>query len=154
VIEGLWENIGQALAKEWTARMLTPAFAFWGGGLLAWAFRYGWGDLAAWWSARSALEQAALLVGGLLLVAFSAVVMEQVQNRLLWWAEGYGPRPLERLRFALARRWERKPSKWRSDGRNWPKNARVTRRSYRPRSGRNTPGWTPSGSASPSTPAG
>jgi len=108
VIEGLWENIGQALAKEWTARMLTPAFAFWGGGLLAWAFRYGWGDLAAWWSARSALEQAALLVGGLLLVAFSAVVMEQVQDRLLWWAEGYGPRPLKRLRFALARRWEKK----------------------------------------------
>jgi hypothetical protein len=108
VIEGLWENIGQALAKEWTARMLTPAFAFWGGGLLAWAFRYGWGDLAAWWSARSALEQAALLVGGLLLMAFSAVVMEQVQDRLLRWAEGYGPRPLWPLRFALARRWEKK----------------------------------------------
>jgi hypothetical protein len=108
VIEGFWENIGQALAKAWTARMLTPAFAFWGGGLLAWAFRYGWGDLAAWWSARSALEQAALLVGGLLLMAFSAVVMEQVQDRLLRWAEGYGPRPLWPLRFALARRWEKK----------------------------------------------
>jgi hypothetical protein len=108
VIEGLWENIGQALAKEWTARMLTPAFAFWGGGLLAWAFRYGWGDLAAWWSARSALEQAALLVGGLLLMAFSAVVMEQAQDRLLRWAEGYGPQPLWPLRFALARRWEKK----------------------------------------------
>jgi hypothetical protein len=108
VIEGFWENIGQALAKEWTARMLTPAFAFWGGGLLAWAFRYGWGDLAAWWSARSAPEQAALLVGGLLLVAFSAVVMEQAQDRLLRWAEGYGPQPLWPLRFALARRWEKK----------------------------------------------
>jgi hypothetical protein len=108
VVEKFWENIGQALAKEWTARMLTPAFAFWGGGLLAWAFRYGWGDLAAWWSARSALEQAALLVGGLLLMAFSAVVMEQVQDRLLRWAEGYGPRPLWPLRFALARRWEKK----------------------------------------------
>ena len=108
MIEGLWENIGQALAKEWTARMLTPAFAFWGGGLLAWAFRYGWGDLAAWWSARSAPEQAALLVGGLLLVAFSAVVMEQAQDRLLRWAEGYGPQPLWPLRFALARRWEKK----------------------------------------------
>jgi hypothetical protein len=108
VVEKFWENIGQALAKEWTARMLTPAFAFWGGGLLAWAFRYGWGDLAAWWSARSAPEQAALLVGGLLLVAFSAVVMEQAQDRLLRWAEGYGPRPLWPLRFALARRWEKK----------------------------------------------
>jgi hypothetical protein len=108
VIEGLWENIGQALAKDWTARMLTPAFAFWGGGLLAWAFRYGWGDLAAWWSARSALEQAALLVGGLFLVAFSAVVMEWTQDRILRWAEGYWPKPLWLLRFALARRWEKK----------------------------------------------
>lgn len=108
MIEGLWENIGQALAKEWTARMLTPAFTFWGGGLLAWAFRYGWGDLAAWWSARSVFEQAALLVGGLFLVAFSAVVVEWAQDRILRWAEGYWPKPLWPLRFALARRWEKK----------------------------------------------
>jgi hypothetical protein len=44
----------------------------------------------------------------LLLVAFSAVVMEQAQDRLLRWAEGYGPQPLWPLRFALARRWEKK----------------------------------------------
>jgi hypothetical protein len=108
VVEKFWKNIGQALAKEWTARMLTPAFAFWAGGLLAWAFRYGWSNLTSWWSARSVLEQAALLVGGLFLVAFSAVVMEWAQDRILWWAEGYWPKPLWPLRFALARRWEKK----------------------------------------------
>lgn len=108
MVEKFWENIGQALAKEWTARMLTPAFAFWAGGLLAWAFRHGWSNLTSWWSARSVLEQAALLVGGLFLVAFSAVVVEWAQDRILRWAEGYWPKPLWPLRFALARRWEKK----------------------------------------------
>ncbi|WP_448594353.1 hypothetical protein [Thermoflexus hugenholtzii] len=108
MVEGLWENIGQALAKEWTVRMLAPAFAFWGGGLLAWASRSGWGNLAAWWSARSVPEQAALLVGGLLALAFSAVVMEWAQEGVLRLAEGYWPFPFRGLRFALARRWEKK----------------------------------------------
>jgi len=107
VVERFWENIGQALAKEWAVRMLTPAFAFWAGGLLAWAFRHGWVKLTSWWSARSVPEQAALLIGGLALVAFSAVVMEWAQARILQWAEGYWPRPLWWLRSALARRWER-----------------------------------------------
>jgi len=108
VVEKFWENIGQALAKEWTARVLAPAFAFWGGGLLAWAFRYGWGPLAAWWAARSVPEQVALLVGGLLLVVFSAVVMERAQDGVLRLAEGYWPTPFSGLRFTLARRWEKK----------------------------------------------
>jgi hypothetical protein len=108
VVEKFWENIGQALAKEWTARVLAPAFAFWGGGLLAWAFRYGWGPLAAWWAARSVPEQVALLVGGLLLVAFSAGVMEWAQDGVLRLAEGYWPPPFGGLRFALARCWEKK----------------------------------------------
>ena len=108
MMESFWKKVGEALAGEWGARLLAPAFAFWGGGLLAWAFRYGWGSLIAWWAARSAPEQVALLVGGLLLVAFSAVVVEWAQDGVLRLAEGYWPRPFSGLRFALARRWEKK----------------------------------------------
>lgn len=108
MIESFWERVGEALAKEWTARVLAPAFAFWGGGLLAFAWRYGWGGLAGWWVARSTLEQAALLVGGLLGVAFSSLMMGWAQDGLLRWVEGYWPRPLWWLRFARARRWEKR----------------------------------------------
>lgn len=108
MVEKFWENIGQALAKEWTARVLAPAFAFWAGGLLALAARCGWTSLSAWWDARSTPEQAALLVGGLLLVAFSAVVMEWAQDSVLRLVEGYWPAPFHGLRFARARRWEKK----------------------------------------------
>ncbi|MCX7681535.1 MAG: hypothetical protein N2508_06180 [Anaerolineae bacterium] len=108
MVETFWENIGEALAKEWTARVLAPAFAFWGGGLLAFAARYGWELLNRWWTACSAPEQVALLVGGLLLIAFSGVVMEWAQDGVLRLAEGYWPFPFRWLRFALARRWEKK----------------------------------------------
>lgn len=108
MIERFWEQMGEALAGQWAARVLAPAFAFWGGGLLAYAWRHGWGALLNGWAARSAPEQAALLVGALLGVVFSALAMEWSQDGILRAAEGYWPGPLRPLRFALARRWAKR----------------------------------------------
>jgi len=108
VIEAFWKEIGESLAGKWATRVLAPAFAFWAGGLLAYADRYGWTRLACWWTARSTPEQAAVLVGGLLLVAFTASVVEGGQETVLRMVEGYWPPPLWWLRFALARRWEKR----------------------------------------------
>lgn len=108
MIERFWEHMGEALAGQWAARMWAPAFAFWGGGLLAYAWRHGWGALLDWWAARSTPEQTALLVGALLGGAFSALVMERSQDSLLRAAEGYWPGLLRPLRFALARRWAKR----------------------------------------------
>ena len=116
MLESLWEQVGEDLAGEWTTRMLFPAFAFWGGGLLAYTWRYGWGGLVNWWNGRAPHEQVALLVGGLILVVLSSAAMERLQTTVIRLAEGYWPWPLRWLRFLLARVWrwwmERKYEKW------------------------------------------
>ncbi|HHS96995.1 MAG TPA: hypothetical protein ENK08_03725 [Chloroflexi bacterium] len=108
MVETFWKEIGESLAGKWAARALAPAFAFWAGGLLAYVHKYGWKCLADWWTARSTPEQAAVLIGGLLGIVFSGLVMERFQDVVLRWAEGFWPRPLDRLRFALVRRWEKR----------------------------------------------
>ncbi|HHH41312.1 MAG TPA: hypothetical protein ENK56_04835, partial [Chloroflexi bacterium] len=108
MVEAFWKEIGESLAGKWAARALAPAFAFWAGGLLAYVHKHGWKCLADWWAARSTPEQAAVLIGGLLGIVFSGLVMEWFQDVVLRWAEGYWPRPLDWLRFALARRWEKR----------------------------------------------
>ena len=39
------ESLGDNLAKEWVAKVLTPACIFWFGGLLAWGWRFGFKQL-------------------------------------------------------------------------------------------------------------
>jgi hypothetical protein len=116
VLEKFWEQVGEELAGQWTARTLAPAFAFWAGGLLAWIDRYGWERLAAWWAVHEPHEQAALLVGTLLGVTFTAAVMERLPPDILRLVEGYWPRPVRWLRFALARLWvsrlQRRENRW------------------------------------------
>jgi len=111
-----WETIGEELAKAWTARMLGPVFAFWGGGLLAYAYRYGWDNVLKCWEGFSTPTQVALLAVALAVVGFSATVVQRFQDSILRLAEGYWPGPFRRLRFALAQRWEgklrRKEERW------------------------------------------
>jgi hypothetical protein len=114
MLESFWEQVGKDLAGKWTARVLLPAFAFWGGGLLAYAWRHGWSTPTTWWNARASHEQIALLVGVLIVVAFLAAVMERLQGTIIRSAEGYWPWPLRWLRFLLARLWRRWMG-WKSD---------------------------------------
>jgi hypothetical protein len=100
------------------ARVLTPAFAFWGGGLaLLWWYTHtaeitanGWvAALAASAAALGTLPvlvQGALVIGSLILVAASAVVAERLTLPALRLLEGYWTRPawLHRLLVAY-RRW-------------------------------------------------
>ncbi len=100
-----WDKLAEGLAGQWTAQVLGPALAFWGGGLLAWAWRHGWQPLFNWLAAlNNTAAYIALAVGGLMLLAASAAVMSWLQLSVLRLAEGYWPGPLRRLRFALARR--------------------------------------------------
>lgn len=37
MLDAFWSGVGEELARHWVARVLTPAFAFWVGGLaLVW----------------------------------------------------------------------------------------------------------------------
>jgi hypothetical protein len=113
-----WEGLGGQLAGHWASRVLTPAFAFWFGGLAAWAWRApGGGLLTGRWPDAVQAEadrlqalpttiQVALVVAVLLGLATSAVVAERLTAPLLRLLEGYWPRPAgQRLRdWRFARR--------------------------------------------------
>ena len=118
MLEAFWSGVGEELAQTWVARVLTPAFAFWVGGLaLLWwhthtaeVAAHGWAAAlaapAAVLGALPVLVQGALVVGGLVLVAASAVIAERLTLPVLRLLEGYWTRPawLHRLLVGY-RRW-------------------------------------------------
>jgi hypothetical protein len=112
-----WETVGSKLAEHWVARVLTPAFAFWAGGLLAVAWdslradvrTQGWAMAlrgpAQALQALPVVIQGALVLAGLAGLAVSALVAERVTLPLLRLLEGYWPRGRPRwLRDKLIRR--------------------------------------------------
>jgi len=109
MVTKFWDKLAEGLAGQWTAQALGPALAFWGGGLLAWAWRYSWQPLVDWLVALdNTAAYVALAVGGLVLLAASAAAATWLQLAVLRLAEGYWPGPFRRLRFALARRLEKR----------------------------------------------
>jgi hypothetical protein len=115
VLASLWGGLGTEVGKQWAARMLTPAAAFWLAGLaIVWhernsgrIRREGWVDALSN-GAESVrglppLVVGVLAVGGLLLVAGSTLAAEQLTLPVLRLLEGYWRRPA-RLRSWLVRR--------------------------------------------------
>jgi hypothetical protein len=122
VLAAFWSGLGGELAKNWAARVLTPAFAFWTGGLaLVWwdyhgddVRKHGWtAELQATTHPFEQLDttiQVILIVAALILVAASALVAERLTLPLLKLLEGYWTRPawLRNLLIAYRRwRWRR-----------------------------------------------
>jgi hypothetical protein len=116
VLESFWSGVGDELARHWVARVLTPAFAFWLGGLvLAWwesnadtVATDGWlGALAVSAAALGELPvlvQGALLICALVLVSASAAVAERLTLPLLRLLEGYWTRPMSLRRLLVGYR--------------------------------------------------
>jgi hypothetical protein len=128
VLAGFWSGLGGELAKQWTVRILTPAFAFWAGGLAAlwWRF-HGRGVRASGWAHEltatvtslrglSGLAQGLLLVAALLVVAASAVAADRLTLPVLRLLEGYWSRPRWLRRSLVAyRRWRHRRWATRTD---------------------------------------
>jgi hypothetical protein len=115
MLTSFWEGLGSKLAEQWAARILTPAFVFWIGGLTAWV----WGNLGddihanGWAAALQAHTtklqtlpialQVALVVVILLGLVASAAIAERLTLPLLRILEGYWPPrlggPLQRHNF-------------------------------------------------------
>lgn len=100
----LLESLGSQLAERWTAMLFTPAFVFWLGGLVAWMQQFGWNRLETWLNDQSEPIQVALIVGGLLVVAVSAFVIQQFEQPTIQLLEGYWPSWLRGLRRRLIQR--------------------------------------------------
>lgn len=105
MLTAFWSGLGTEFAKQWVARVLTPAFAFWSGGLAAiWWHAHGQGvrtrgwahelSATATWSQKlPGLAQGLLVVAALLAVTVSALAAERLTLPLLRLLEGYGWRP-------------------------------------------------------------
>jgi hypothetical protein len=84
------------LADRWGLQVLTPAFAFWGGGAVTWYVgQRGLSSdhlthLAASFGKLPGLAQGVLLVAALMLVSGSAAVVAQVCPMVIRLLEGYG----------------------------------------------------------------
>jgi hypothetical protein len=107
VLTTFWAGLGSRLAERWAAVGLSPPFAFWAGGLLAWVWGHGrgqaWGELERWGTGRSVPVQAAVVVGALVAVFASGAMVKQLTFPVLRVLEGYWPRWLGRARTALLR---------------------------------------------------
>ena len=104
MVAKFWDKLGDGLAEQWSAQRLGPALAFWGGGLLAWSWRYGWQPLIHWLVALDSLAAyVALIVGALLLLTASSAAITWLQLPVLRLAEGYWPWRFRQWRFDLAR---------------------------------------------------
>jgi hypothetical protein len=84
------EGVGGKLAEQWVANLLTPAFVFWSGGLLAFIHRHGWQPIAEIFP-DSKLE--ALQIGGIaatfILIYISALIVQRFDTEILRGLEGY-----------------------------------------------------------------
>lgn len=96
------------VADAWSVALLSPAFAFWGGGVAVYAAAHGWEATRAWAAGLGDAALVALLAAGLLLLTASGQAMERAAPALLRLATGLWPAPLGGLRDALARRQERR----------------------------------------------
>jgi hypothetical protein len=127
MLQEFWGSLGGRLAERWLTQLLSPALAFWVGGLLALAWNYaqksnqrsGIGSTAETWSDAlkdlSILMQGAALLGLLIAVTLSAIAVQGLARPTLrmlagdWplWLEVVGAPVLRARRRLNARRRER-----------------------------------------------
>jgi hypothetical protein len=101
-----WDELAKGLAGQWTAQKLGPALAFWGGGLLAWAWRFGWAPLINWLvGLNNIAAYVALAVAGLVLLTASSAAASCV-GALSWpgvFRDGFGTKK------SVGRHWRTSP---------------------------------------------
>lgn len=85
----LLEGVSSKLADQWVATLLTPAFVFWAGGLLAYVDRYGFTAIETGFQQFSDPIQLGLIAIALCTVAASAFVAQRFDTAVLRGLEGY-----------------------------------------------------------------
>ena len=97
------ESLGDTLAKEWVSKVFTPAFVFWFGGFLSWVLHApaNWNTLEQWLNQKTLVQPLTTLIVALVVIATSAIVIQQFELPVLRLLEGYWPRWLQPLRQRL-----------------------------------------------------
>lgn len=95
------EGVSSKLADQWIATLLTPAFVFWAGGLLAYADHHGFTPIETWFQQFSDPMQLGLIAIALCTVAASAFVAQRFDTAVLRGLEGYWYPGVRRLSMPL-----------------------------------------------------
>lgn len=104
------DGLSGKLAEQWSASLLTPAFVFWGGGVLMGIQHHGWGNAIgnALATSDANLQVIVVLIVGFLIVSTSAVVVQRFEFATIRFLEGYWPGWLAGLRrWAIAQKNKR-----------------------------------------------
>jgi hypothetical protein len=84
------EGFGGKLAEQWVTNLLTPAFIFWSGGVLAYIHRHGWDSIAKLFpDSKIEALQLAVLACILILIYISALIVQRFDTEILRALEGY-----------------------------------------------------------------
>ncbi len=89
-----WEKLTENLAQEWQARIMAPAFAFWSGGLLLYALRYGWQQIMEMVASWNPAEGIAAIIAALGILTISTTIVTQFSVPILRLLQGYWRGPL------------------------------------------------------------
>lgn len=110
------EGMTGKVAEQWVANLLTPALAFWLGGLATCIYHFGWNHLKDWVLQQPQSFQVGLLVVGLVVIVTSAAIVQRFDRVMLRFLEGYWPRWMRRLcRVCIQRyvdRWKQNLQRW------------------------------------------
>lgn len=110
------EGMTGKVSEQWVTNLLTPAFAFWLGGLAACTYRFGWALLKAWALQQPQPVQFGLLIVGLIVIVTSAATAQKFDQPILRFLEGYWPRWMKPLRRRLTQRyvnqWQQQQQRW------------------------------------------
>src|SRR5436309_830186 len=107
----LMEGVGSKLADQWIASLLTSAFIFWGGGLIAWISKFGWNALEKWFSSQQQIAQITIVIAAFIIVSVSAIAIQHFNLLAINLLEGYWPSWLGRPKRWLIKRRAQKVAK-------------------------------------------
>lgn len=110
------EGMTGKVAEQWVINLLTPAFSFWIGGLLACICYFDWEPLKNWVLQQPPPFQVGLLILGLIVIVVSATIAQSFDLIVLRFLEGYWPRwmrPLYQVRSQrFVDKWEQNLQRW------------------------------------------
>jgi len=89
MLTSFWESAGEGLSGKWLELLISPAFIFWGGGIVIIAEQYGFDKAWLWITNLDVKNQTAIIIIGFLVLSLSAVLMNQLRYIALRLLEGY-----------------------------------------------------------------
>ena len=110
------EGLTGKVADQWVSTLLTPAFLFWSGGLIAYITHNDWATFSETILALSQPAQAGLLIASFILLVLSANLIQAFDSTTIRFLEGYWPHWMHPLQTAKTKhhqtQWQQNSWRW------------------------------------------